>query len=140
MTSTPLPYRPGSWKMVRVTWDPADLSSSRYSPRRGMISRWSEQAMPWIRPAASPAAFTTHRLVSAPRPVVTVQPSPRRSRASTGSRQRTSAPLARAFSARAAVSSKGQTIPPEEASRAPATAWVRWGSRARASSSISGQS
>ena len=43
-TSTPLPYLPGSWKMVRLTWPPAVLSSRQYSPFLGVMDSFSSHA------------------------------------------------------------------------------------------------
>ena len=136
-TSTPLPYLPGSWNTVRLTWPPAVWSSRQYSPRRGVMCSLSSQTQLWISSANTPAALTTARAAKSPWLVWTIQPSPARSRPVTWVSKENSTPFLAALSARPKVSSKGHTMPEVLASRAPCTSSERLGSKARACSPVS---
>ena len=132
VTSTPLPSTPGSWKTVECTVSPADLSSSRYSPRRGVMWILSLLTILCSTPEYTPAALTTARVTRVCLSVITNQVpfSPGRTWETLVPR-RNSTPFWMAFSPRATVIPKGQTMPPVGAQRAATADRLTLGSMSR---------
>ena len=63
VTKMPLPFAVGTWNIVCDTVSPSLLSSSIYSPARGIISKNLSPAISAILSAKPPAQFTRYRAV-----------------------------------------------------------------------------
>ena len=111
VTRTPLPILVGSWNTVRESMPPTFLSSSIYSPLRGVIVIFLSDTMLLSSALCSPAALMTTGASKLPFAVSSFQSPPSRVMLSTRVSKKNSTPLRTAFSAMAQVSSKGQTMP-----------------------------